>query len=239
MTGKRKCSLLKSIRCKIAEQNGIEFSTPECTFQGECRGTCPKCEEELRYLTEELKKIRRSGGRVAVAGIAATMIATSASGCARQLEEFSLPLDYTEERADEHYELTGDVAYPDEKLDGDEDLEGKVAWPGEGDIGDELTGDVEYPDGGTFSTTGVLAAPVVPEIASVAVMRETEALAALESVTFDRLRDAWQSYQVFLDEEKRCGVFCVGHVTVEVYYDDVGEIVKIIIADEAGEDADE
>ncbi len=222
MTGKRKCSLLKSIRCKIAEQNGIEFSTPECTFQGECRGTCPKCEEELRYLTEELKKIRRSGGRVAVAGIAATMIATSASGCARQLEEFSLPLDYTEEQVDNRYELTGDVA-----------------WPGEGEIVDELTGDVEYPDGGTFSTTGVLAAPVVPELASVAVMRETEALAALESVTFDGLRDAWQSYQVFLDEEKRCGVFCVGHVTVEVYYDDVGEIVKIIIADEPGEDADE
>lgn len=222
MTGKRKCSLLKSIRCKIAEQNGIEFSTPECTFQGECRGTCPKCEEELRYLTEELKKMRRSGGRVAVAGIAATMIATSASGCARQLEEFSLPLDYTEEQVDNRYELTGDVA-----------------WPGEGDIGDELTGDVAYPDDGTFSTTGVLAVPVVPEISAVAAMREAEALAALESVTFDSLRDAWQSYQVFLDEEERCGVFCFGHVTVAVYYDDMGEIVKITIADEPGEDADE
>ncbi len=238
MTGKRKCSLLKSIRCKIAEQNGIEFSTPECTFQGECRGTCPKCEEELRYLTEELKKIRRSGGRVAVAGIAATMIATSASGCARQLEEFSLPLDYTEEQGKIGYE-TGVVEYPKEQIDSDKELDGKVSWPGEGDIGDELTGDVAYPDDGTFSTTGVLAVPVVPEISAVAAMRETEALAALESVTFDRLRDAWQSYQVFLDEEERCGVFCVGHVSVEVYYDDMGEIVKISIADEPGEDADE
>lgn len=238
MTGKRKCSLLKSIRCKIAEQNGIEFYTPECTFQGECRGTCPKCEEELRYLTEELKKIRRSGGRVAVAGIAATMIATSASGCARQLEEFSLPLDYTEEQGEFGYE-TGVVEYPKGQVDSDKDLEGKVAWPGETEIIDELTGDVAYPDGGTFSTTGVLAVPVVPEISAVAAMREAEALAALESVTFDGLRDAWQSYQVFLDEEERCGVFCVGHVTVEVYYDDMGEIVKITIEDEPGEDADE
>lgn len=82
MTGKEKCTLLKSIRCLIAQKNGIAYSSPECIFQGECKGTCPKCEAELRALTAELERLKRSGKRVAVAGLAAAMVATSASACA-------------------------------------------------------------------------------------------------------------------------------------------------------------
>lgn len=80
MNGKSKCRLLKDIRSKIAEENGIEYHTTECGFQGECRGTCPKCDAELKYLEREIEKRRSIGKRVAVAGIAAALM-IGATGC--------------------------------------------------------------------------------------------------------------------------------------------------------------
>lgn len=80
MNGKSKCKILKDIRREIARNNGIEFITSECTFQGECSGTCPKCEAELRRLEQELEKRRLAGKAIAVAGIAAAMVVTAA-GC--------------------------------------------------------------------------------------------------------------------------------------------------------------
>lgn len=82
--GKKKCEILKTIRCQVAKKNGIPYTYTECTYQGECRGTCPKCEEELRYLTRELEKLKKSGKQVAVAGVAAAVIATSATGCSSE-----------------------------------------------------------------------------------------------------------------------------------------------------------
>jgi len=80
MSGKSKCKILKQIRQQIAAENDIEFLTGECKFQGECSGTCPKCEAEVRYLEQQLQKRRQAGKSVVLAGIAATMI-VSASGC--------------------------------------------------------------------------------------------------------------------------------------------------------------
>ena len=80
MTGKNKCKLLKEIRQKIADENDISYVTTECKFKGECTGTCPKCEAEVRYLEQELEKRKKAGKAVAVAGIAAAMVVT-ASGC--------------------------------------------------------------------------------------------------------------------------------------------------------------
>lgn len=54
--GKEKCNVLKKIRQEIALQNGIDFKTSVCNHKGECKGTCPKCESELRYLENELQK---------------------------------------------------------------------------------------------------------------------------------------------------------------------------------------
>ena len=71
MKGKNKCKILKEIRQKIADENDIPYVTRECTYQGDCRGTCPKCEAELRYLEQELEKRRRLGKTVAVAAVAA------------------------------------------------------------------------------------------------------------------------------------------------------------------------
>lgn len=80
MKGKAKCKLLKQIRRKIAEENDISYVTSECKYQGDCSGTCPKCEAEVRYLEDELRKRQNAGKAVAVAGIAAAMVVT-ASGC--------------------------------------------------------------------------------------------------------------------------------------------------------------
>lgn len=80
MKGKKKCKILKEIRKEIAKQNDIAYVTSECKHQGDCRGTCPKCEAEVRYLEEELKKRSLAGKKVAVAGVAAAMVVSS-SGC--------------------------------------------------------------------------------------------------------------------------------------------------------------
>ncbi len=80
MNGKSKCKILKDIRKKIAEDNDIAYVTSECKYQGECSGTCPKCEAELRYLEDELNKRKNIGKAVAVAGIAAALV-VGAAGC--------------------------------------------------------------------------------------------------------------------------------------------------------------
>ena len=80
MRGKEVCRTLKEIRAEIARQNDIPWETEECGFKGECRGTCPRCEQEVRYLEEQLEKRRRLQKGVALAGVAAGMIA-ALSGC--------------------------------------------------------------------------------------------------------------------------------------------------------------
>ena len=80
MNGKSKCKILKEIRRQIAEQNDIEYVTSECQHKGDCKGTCPKCEAEVRYLEKELEKRQRLGRTVAVVGIAAAL-AVSTVGC--------------------------------------------------------------------------------------------------------------------------------------------------------------
>lgn len=69
MKGKEKCKALKEIRRQIAEKNDIPFVVSQCTHQGDCKGTCPKCESELRYLERELAIRQGLGKAVAIAGI--------------------------------------------------------------------------------------------------------------------------------------------------------------------------
>ena len=80
MTGKQKCKMLKEIRRRIADENDIPYVTDECPHQGECSGTCPRCESELRYLERQLDRRAVLGKRVAVAALCAGMVLT-ASGC--------------------------------------------------------------------------------------------------------------------------------------------------------------
>ena len=75
-TGKEVCLILKGIRQKIADANGISYQPKECQHKGDCSGTCPACEAEIRYLEQELKARKGNGFAMKVAGIAAGICAT-------------------------------------------------------------------------------------------------------------------------------------------------------------------
>jgi len=74
--GKSTCKLLKDIRQQIADANGISYQPKECHHKGDCAGTCPACEDEIRYLERELKARKGNGFGMKVAGIAAGICAT-------------------------------------------------------------------------------------------------------------------------------------------------------------------
>ena len=75
-TGKEVCLILKGIRQKIADANDISYHPKECHHKGDCTGTCPACEAEIRYLERELKARKGNGFGMKVAGIAAGICAT-------------------------------------------------------------------------------------------------------------------------------------------------------------------
>ena len=77
--GKSICSVLKTIRKQVADANDIQYEPRECGYQGECRGTCPACEAEVRYLERQLDLRRQLGKAVAIVGISAGLSALT--GC--------------------------------------------------------------------------------------------------------------------------------------------------------------
>ena len=82
--GKNICRILKEIRKQIAEENDIKLVIEECTYQGDCLGTCPKCEAEVRYLERELEKRQRMGKAAMVAGLSVGLLGTSQVALAQQ-----------------------------------------------------------------------------------------------------------------------------------------------------------
>ena len=78
--GKSTCKVLKEVRRRVAEANNIPLQERECTHTGDCAGTCPYCESEVRYLERELSKRHALGKAVAVVGIA--LSAVTMAGCA-------------------------------------------------------------------------------------------------------------------------------------------------------------
>ena len=115
MLGKQKCRILKQIRQRIADENDIPYVTRECTFQGECKGTCPRCESELQYLDRELALRTSIKKGVTVAALCAGMAGMTfmTTGCSS-----SSPLPKTGTETD----LSG--AYPSE--DEPVDLTGEI-----------------------------------------------------------------------------------------------------------------
>lgn len=75
--GKRTCKILKEIRRQIAEANDIEYVVEECQYKGDCLGTCPKCEAEVRYLEQQLQQRQLLGKAAMIAGISAGMLTLS------------------------------------------------------------------------------------------------------------------------------------------------------------------
>ena len=76
--GRDICNTLKAIRKQIADANGIAYSPEECHFTGECKGTCPKCEQDVRDLEYELRRRQIAGKAIKVVGIAAGLVALPA-----------------------------------------------------------------------------------------------------------------------------------------------------------------
>lgn len=83
--GKATCKILRQIRQQIADENDIPLVTKDCTYQGDCKGTCPKCEAELRYLEEQLARRQKLGKRIAVAAIATTLLAGAGTAAVNAL----------------------------------------------------------------------------------------------------------------------------------------------------------
>lgn len=111
--GKSICNVLKTIRKQIAKANEIKYEPRECHHKGECRGTCPACEAEVRYIEQQLVIRRQLGKAVALMGISAGLSAlTSCSNKAEEVKEVekdSLTVGKVLKESDTH--LTGDIDY--------------------------------------------------------------------------------------------------------------------------------
>lgn len=134
--GKQTCKILKDIRRQIAEANDIEFVTSECRYKGDCLGTCPKCEAELRYLEERLRARSLSGKAVAIAGISAGMLLMfGCSNSSSDQENETLQ----GEPVEEIFELPPE---PGEIVEGDiEEVEGEVI--SEDSVGSTINDDTD------------------------------------------------------------------------------------------------
>lgn len=64
--GKKVCELLKDIRKQIAADNGIEYTPISCNHEGDCPGTCPQCDKELKELQDILDKKESCNGRIII-----------------------------------------------------------------------------------------------------------------------------------------------------------------------------
>lgn len=122
MKGKAKCKALKEIRRQIAEKNDIPYVVSQCTYQGDCTGTCPRCESELRYLERELAIRQSLGKAVAVAGISMGVCA-SLTGCTSPENILDSIFGYEESTAGVApmpvEELGGDMPTPVDDIDDD------------------------------------------------------------------------------------------------------------------------
>lgn len=120
--GRHICNTLKAVRRQIAEANDIKYEPHDCKHEGPCRGTCPACEAEVRYLERELELRRRLGRAVAVVGVSAGL-ATALSGCSSKKPAVD-PVDPDDPTK---FLLEGDVLAPEEP----QMLMGKPAVPAE------------------------------------------------------------------------------------------------------------
>ena len=178
--GKEKCRILKQIRAEIAKQNDIAWVVDECTHKGNCKGTCPKCEAEVRQLERALERRAALGKTVAVVGISAGL-SLSVVGCANPFENVGgkpLPddhtspangnaqtsvVDQTQSVEFDGVEIPGDdtVAVTDAELMGEPMIEGGMPLPVPGEEVDvmetedeticELPSDTENSDWGDIA----------------------------------------------------------------------------------------
>ncbi len=99
--GKDICKLLRQIRQQLADENNIVYHPTECHFKGDCKGTCPKCESEVRYIEQQLSLREKAKKAIKIIGLAAgvTAIAADLTSCKEDgdIEPDDLTLKYKEE----------------------------------------------------------------------------------------------------------------------------------------------
>lgn len=122
MKGKAKCKALKEIRRQIAETNDIPYAVSQCTYQGDCKGTCPKCEAELKYLERELALRQSLGKAVAVTGISVGVCASLTACTPEDLLKYIPGYEYEEVTAGEAPMPVTTTTLPSD------DIEGEVEW---------------------------------------------------------------------------------------------------------------
>lgn len=167
--GRAKCKALKEIRKQIADANDIPYVVSQCTYQGDCKGTCPKCEAELKYLERELAVRQSLGKAVAIAGISLGACSTL-TACAPidEAAQFLRSLGQDEQTAGSFVapeELDGDIAIP---LETEEPLSGAFAIPEETEepfAGEALPPDetCPVPEETLIPEAGYLVSPVEAE----------------------------------------------------------------------------
>ena len=119
--GKQTCRILKEIRRQIAVANDIDFITSECQYQGDCLGTCPKCEAEVRYLEQQLEHKQVRGKAITVLGISAGVIAAASltacgSSSNKGNEINAIPNEITTPVTEEPTPLLGDSIPPKDSI---------------------------------------------------------------------------------------------------------------------------
>lgn len=122
--GKRICNELKAVRRRIADENGIELHQDECKHTGDCLGTCPKCEAEVRYLEQALTHRIATGRAATVAGL--TLSLAACGGTAEPTLTVDTPLNIlpadTTCGSDSLMNPETDVPCPDIPIPGDEEV---------------------------------------------------------------------------------------------------------------------
>lgn len=126
---KEKCKQLKLVRKELADKLNIDLHQKECTYESECKGTCPKCEAEERKLNKALAGL----GIALTTGLTLTGCGDISGMEEIQVEAAELQID-TENCVDN----TEDVETVD-ILDGNTTLSGDVAYvePQEETLGTE------------------------------------------------------------------------------------------------------
>ena len=135
--GKSLCEHLKKIREQIAEANGIDYAPRECTFEGDCKGTCPACERELGYLESQLTMKRNMGVPIKIIGLSVAL--ASGAACTPNPPETCPSKEISSDSLDE-VEACGGVeddsfetqSYFDDAIEGEIDFDpyDKAQFPG-------------------------------------------------------------------------------------------------------------
>lgn len=62
--GKTICKTLKQLRSLLAEKNGLIYHPINCTYDGPCKGTCPRCDAELQNITTYLNILENNNVKI-------------------------------------------------------------------------------------------------------------------------------------------------------------------------------